>query len=545
PRIDPNQIPSPLAVQEADQALHENDPYSTLSRTMPPLASSRFTAIDEGILAMQTRALLRFTTYQTSSLPLGAIIQPLADLDPKETRAPAWCGVFARPARPVSYVFALDVSWNSLQWGVLARTVATLKEVLFSEKFPKNARIGISNLESPQNAYVFVPLNEDFLVDPNESNFIGNANRIGEPVLGAVLQLSNLALKDIGGKAFVMQTSFLPSAPIYRRRAFGIDFFLFLMLMLILRLWETVSTLTGGDTYYYQNFDASRDGNKCSNGLKAVNYYGNFYMKNSTDIELAGIDALKTIGVELRHDGKLDEKAESKMDTTLNFIAKAYVSQASTLSLKAIREQLTDKCNIASSTAPGQVHNDCILFNSLALLKSKAFRGGPEMSTDNRVHGMRTLRSMSVTERSHGAYDERGVLRLPPQIRVSYERLDPSGLYLVENGQTMYLWVGRNFPPARLQAVFGVDKLESLDFKMRSLPVLNNPISNQVRSIISHIVQARPRFMQLQIVRHQLDPYLEVEFANFLIEDQNHDGMTYVDYLCFVHRNIQLEISSS
>lgn len=36
----------------------------------------------------------------------------------------------------------------------------------------------------------------------------------------------------------------------------------------------------------------------------------------------------------------------------------------------------------------------------------------------------------------------------------------------------------------------------------------------------------------------------EVELANNLVEDQNNDAMSYVDYLCHVHRIIVAEISA-
>ncbi|KAJ3158474.1 COPII coat Sec23p-Sfb3p heterodimer component [Irineochytrium annulatum] len=412
-----------------------------------------------------------------------------------------------------------------------------------------------------------------------------------------------------------------------------VDLFLFPNAYVDVATIGTVPSLTGGDTYFYQNFDLQKDGQKfaedlktavyrntgyeallrirCSNGLKVTKYFGNFYMKNTTDIELAGVDSQKSIGIALKHEGKLDEKLESsiqaallyttsegqrrirvlnysvpnsaslgnvfrsgEMDTTLNFLAKSCVDEALSLPLKTIREQLTDRCvkvltsyrkNIASSTAPGQL----ILPESfklyplytLALLKCKSFRGGPEMPTDIRVHSMRNLRSMGVAESipffyprliqlndlepQVGIPNALGHTRLPPCMRVSYERLLPNGVYLAENGQQMFLWIGRNASPDFLRQLFGFDKLEMVDFKLRALPALENPVSMQIRAILDSIRFERQRFMQIQVVRHQLDPYLEAEFANFLIEDQNHDGMTYVDYLCFVHRNIQLEISSS
>lgn len=47
-RIDPNQIPSPVTVQEQDQELFDERPYMTCSKSNIPLASTDFKAIDEG-----------------------------------------------------------------------------------------------------------------------------------------------------------------------------------------------------------------------------------------------------------------------------------------------------------------------------------------------------------------------------------------------------------------------------------------------------------------------------------------------------------------
>ncbi|KAG1067966.1 hypothetical protein G6F42_026437 [Rhizopus arrhizus] len=46
---------------------------------------------------------------------------------------------------------------------------------------------------------------------------------------------------------------------------------------------------------------------RCSNGLSVEDHYGNFNMSNATDVELANINADTTVGIALKHDGKLPE----------------------------------------------------------------------------------------------------------------------------------------------------------------------------------------------------------------------------------------------
>ncbi len=165
---------------------------------------------------------------------------------------------------------------------------------------------------------------------------------------------------------------------------------------------------------------------RSSNGLRVAEHHGNFYMKNSTDLEFAGIDSSKAFAVTLKYDAKLDEKVESAfqcamlytaatgerrirvstlsvpsstvmanifrfadMDTTINFLSKTGVSMTATYPLRTIRDEFSVKCtkilaayrkHCGSSTAPGQL----ILPESfklyplytLSLLKQKAFRGG-------------------------------------------------------------------------------------------------------------------------------------------------------------------------
>ena len=65
-----------------------------------------------------------------------------------------------------------------------------------------------------------------------------------------------------------------------------------------------------------------------------------------------------------------------------------------------------------------------------------------------------------------GEATDYGKLMLPPMIRLSGERLDTNGAYLMENGQSMVLWLGRGISSEFLQDIFGVLDLNLVDTQL-------------------------------------------------------------------------------
>jgi len=74
------------------------------------------------------------------------------------------------------------------------------------------------------------------------------------------------------------------------------------------------------------------------------------------------------------------------------------------------------------------------------------------------------------------------------------------------------------------------------------VPVFDNPLSQRVRDIIDTIQAERPRCMRITLVRQR--DKLENVLRHFLIEDRGtHGAPSYVDYLCYLHKEIRSLLS--
>lgn len=60
-----------------------------------------------------------------------------------------------------------------------------------------------------------------------------------------------------------------------------------------------------------------------------------------------------------------------------------------------------------------------------------------------------------------GVPGDEGVL-LPPPMNLTSRRLEAHGLYLIEDGQNMFLWLGKNAVPALVNDAFGLNSYEEV-----------------------------------------------------------------------------------
>lgn len=136
-------------------------------------------------------------------------------------------------------------------------------------------------------------------------------------------------------------------------------------------------------------------------------------------------------------------------------------------------------------------------------------------------------------------------LVVPPTLRASFARVEEGGVYLVDNGQHILLWLHAQTSPNLIQDLFGPEaqSLQDLDLHTNSLPVLETHLNAQVRNLLAYLSTVRgSKAATFTLARQGLDGS-EFEYARMLVEDRNNEAQSYVDWLVHVHRSIQMELS--
>ncbi|XP_054623135.1 protein transport protein Sec24C isoform X4 [Dunckerocampus dactyliophorus] len=477
-----------------------------------------------------------------------------------------------------------------------------------------------------------------------------------ETVFGPVIQAGLEALKaaDCAGKLFVFHTSlpiaeapgklknrddkkligtdkekslFQPQATSYNMLAKQcvaqgccVDLFLFPNQYVDVATLSVVPISTGGSVYKYTYFEAQSDQERflndlrrdvqkpvgfdavmrvrTSTGIRATDFFGSFFMSNTTDVELAGLDCDKAVTVEFKHDDKLSEETGAlvqcavlytscggqrrlrihnmavnccsqladvyrncETDTIINFLSKYAYRGILNNSTKAVRDTLVNQCaqilgcyrkNCANPSSVGQlILPECMKLLPVYLncvLKSDVLLPGADVSLDDRAYLRQLISCMDVAETHVFFYPRLLPLMklesgsLPMAVRDSEERLSKGGVYLLETGLHLFLWVGANAQQELLLNIFGTSSFSQINSTMTSLPVLDNPFSQRLREIVDSFRAQRSRYMKLMVVKQE--DRSELIFRHFLVEDKSASGgASYVDFLCHMHKEIRQLLS--
>lgn len=137
-----------------------------------------------------------------------------------------------------------------------------------------------------------------------------------------------------------------------------------------------------------------------------------------------------------------------------------------------------------------------------------------------------------------------GEIVMPPTIPASSASLVPYGLYLIDDGQTQFLWIGRDTIPQLTEDVFGVADRLQLKVGKTTLPVLDNDFNERIRAVIDKARDFRARGVgsiivpHLYVVREDGEPGLRLWAQTMLVEDRSEQGSSLKQWLGLMREKV-------
>ncbi|KAJ5949372.1 hypothetical protein N7454_000956 [Penicillium verhagenii] len=190
---------------------------------------------------------------------------------------------------------------------------------------------------------------------------------------------------------------------------------------------------------------------------------------------------------------------------------------------------------------PANLRGLPVLF--LSMIKNLGLRKSAQIPTDMRSAALCLLSTLPlplliqyIYPKMYSLHDmpdaagvpdpQTGEIILPPAINLSSQRLAAYGLYLIDDGQTQFLWVGRDAVPQLIEDVFGVPDRGQLRVGKQILPEIENEFSQRLRAVVEKSRDHRSKgagsiiVPHLYVVREDGEPGLRLWAQTMLVEDR-------------------------
>ncbi|XP_051147877.1 protein transport protein Sec24-like CEF [Andrographis paniculata] len=335
---------------------------------------------------------------------------------------------------------------------------------------------------------------------------------------------------------------------------------------------------------------------RCSQGIQVQEYYGNFCRRIPTDVDLPAIDCDKTLMVSLKHDDKLREGSEcsfqcallyttvygqrrirvstlslpstnmlsnlfrsADLDTQFACILKQTAIEIPLAPLAQVREQATNVCIsilysyrkfcATAATSSGQLILPEALkllpLYTLALLKCNGLRLDGRI--DDRAFWINYVsplpipfiiplvypRMISIHDLNEKVSDDPII---PSPIPLSSEHVSDEGIYLLENGDDCLIYAGSSVDKNVLQQLFGVSAIEEIPIQF-IVQQYDNPLSKKLNAILNEIRRQRSSYLRMKLCKK--GDVSGTMFFSHMVEDKTPGGLSYVEYLIHIHKQIQ------
>lgn len=137
-----------------------------------------------------------------------------------------------------------------------------------------------------------------------------------------------------------------------------------------------------------------------------------------------------------------------------------------------------------------------------------------------------------------GTVGSHGEVVLPEQMPPTAERLTEDGVFLLVTAVSMYLYIAHKTPSALLVELFGSETVDSSEAPVRLVDSdSGSDLVRRIETIMDYLRERSPVKQPLQVITPK--DWRCDRFTNGLIEDRTKNDMSYVEFLCQVHKKIQ------
>eukprot|EP00606_Chrysophyceae_sp_TOSAG23-5_P000988 GSChrysophyteH2.ASY1.ANO1.1642.1 assembled CDS len=262
------------------------------------------------------------------------------------------------------------------------------------------------------------------------------------------------------------------------------------------------------------------------------------------------------------------------IDVAVNIMSKQAIDIAQKSGIEVARrrvhENTTDIIRNAKTASTAELPQTLsfLPLYSMSLMKNVVMRGGSDIRLDERAFFQLLVQNMTVEQsivfiypRMFSIHDMDDLSghpcdnpdedvkvagpfnnRLPGTCNLTSENLTSDGIFLLETGSDLFMWIGSGSNPLIIQSLFGVTSLQGVDMSTLQLQTDNDDFSARFYAIVTALrADRQDRFMLLHKIREG-DGYAEAFFGRFLVEDRAnfHGGThTYAEYHALVNNNQQ------
>jgi protein transport protein SEC24 len=420
-------------------------------------------------------------------------------------------------------------------------------------------------------------------------------------------------------------SSFYKTFPIdCSRSQVSVDMFLFASGYADVATLSCLPRYTGGQTYFYKGFSAARSEDalkfahefgavlaspisyeavlrlRCSKGLRATQFYGNFFVRSTDLLALPAVPLDQSYAIECEieetisapfvvfqsvvlHSTSYGERRIRVVNLALpttSSMSEVYssadqVAITALLASKAVERSIHARLEDArdalmnklvdifttyksTMTSAGSGPSPQLSISSslammplfvLSLLKNVGLRSSSQIPSDLRAYAQALLTTMPIQQLlpfihpnlyalhsmppEAGTRPEGGALIMPAKLNLSSEQFERFGLYLIENGQSIFIWLGRDAVPQLCEDVFGVPNYAAVRGGKTTLVEVNNSMNKRVTAIVEHLQTCRRGVYRpdVYIVKEDGEPSLRLFALSMLILDRYEQTPSYQQLL--------------